>query len=908
MPPRSIPPPSRSRRGRFTLLIAALAVIIGARTAASTVIDYQWWKELGQVSTWLNLYLYGVGPLAAATVLAFICLWAAHFLGLKFGGTHLREHPMYARLSALALLFIGFLVSSASLDSWTVVRFIGSRGVGTAATVWRDPVFHLPLSFYLFDLPFYSDLRGYLLALTVVCMLVYWATARFWQLRYRWPELREMRELDASIFRLDGGLESKFLRGGAAIALIGLAARFYLGRFEMVLNEHGFLVGMDYVDDHIGLPMQWLVIAACLIAAGLVWAGRWMLAGAMALTLIVQFAVPRLVSVLYVRPNEISLERPYIESHIEATRAAYGLEKHLKETEFKASPEGRFDARKHQNLLDNVRLWDWRPFHDTVTQIQALRPYYLFADTDVDRYMIDGRYRQVLLAPRELDIRQVSDARTSWINSRFIYTHGYGIVLADVSKIKPDGLPVLLVQNMPPEISTKSLKLERPEIYYGENVHEPVYVRTKQEEFNYPAGAENVHTVYSGQGGFPISSLALRLAAAIHEGDLNVVLTDYFTPESRMMIHRQIRERLIQLAGFLEWDTDPYLVITEAGRLVWMVDGYTTSAAHPYSREVQVPGLGDINYIRNAVKATVDAYDGSTNLYIFAPDDPLILAYQKLFPALFKAASEMPPDLRAHARYPEILFRVQAEMYRTYHMTDPMVFYNKQDQWDIARRKVAQDGRAESVVPTYVVASLPGEEKPEFLLMIPFTPRSKDNMIGLMAARCDGDKLGEIVVLQLPKQELIFGPRQIEARIDQDQNISKDLTLWNQQGSQVLRGQTLVLPVEDTFLYVQPVYIQATDARMPQLKKIVLAAGNRLVYADSYEQALAELSSGSPAAAPVAAPPGSPAPAPSASPPNTRDGRLDSIREHLRRYRELAGQGHWAEAGKELEAIEALSK
>ncbi len=906
MPPRSLAPTGRSRRGRITLLIAGVAVIIGARTAASTVIDYQWWKELGQVSTWLNLYLYGVGPLAAATVAAFICLWTAHALGLKFGGTHLREHPMYARLSALALLLIGFVVSSASLDSWTVVRFIGSRGVAVGATVWLDPVFHLPLSFYLFDLPFYSDLRGYLLAVTVVCMLVYWATARFWQLRYRWPELREMRELDASIFRLAGGLESKFLRGGAAIALIGLAARFYLGRFEMVLNEHGFLVGMDYVDDHIGLPMQWLVIAASLAAAGLVWAGRWVLAGSMALTLLVQFAVPRLVSFLYVKPNEISLERPYIESHIHATRAAYGLEKHVRETEFKASPEGRFDARKHQNLLDNVRLWDWRPFHDTVTQIQALRPYYLFADTDVDRYNIDGRYRQVLLAPRELDIRQVSDARTSWINSRFIYTHGYGIVLADVSKIKPDGLPVLLVQNMPPEISTKSLKVDRPEIYYGENVHEPVYVRTKQEEFNYPAGAENVHTVYQGQGGFPISSLALRLAAAVHEGDLNVVLTDYFTPESRMMIHRQIRERLIQLAGFLEWDTDPYLVITEAGRLVWMVDGYTTSAAHPYSREVQVPGLGELNYIRNAVKATVDAYDGSTNLYIFAPDDPLILAYQKLFPALFKTAAEMPADLRAHARYPEILFRVQAEMYRTYHMTDPMVFYNKQDQWDIARRKVAQDGRAESVVPTYVVASLPGEEKPEFLLMIPFTPRSKDNMIGLMAARCDGDKLGEIVVLQLPKQELIFGPRQIEARIDQDQNISKDLTLWNQQGSQVLRGQTLVLPVEDTFLYVQPVYIQATDARMPQLKKIVLAAGNRLVYADSYEQALAELSSGSPAAAAPA--PGSPAPAPSASQPNTRDGRLDSIREHLRKYRELTGQGHWAEAGKELEAVEALTK
>jgi len=377
------------------------------------------------------------------------------------------------------------------------------------------------------------------------------------------------------------------------------------------------------------------------------------------------------------------------------------------------------------------------------------------------------------------------------------------------------------------------------------------------------------------------------------------------------MIRRKIRERLETLAGFISWDKDPYLVITDAGRLVWMVDGYTTSDAHPYSRTLDVTDLGEVNYIRNAVKATIDAYDGDTHLYIFAPDDPIIRAYQTLFPQLFRAASEMPPDLRRHARYPEAMFRIQAEIYRTYHMLDPQAFYNKEDVWDLARYTAAQQGQPESVTPTYVVASLPGESKAEFLLLLPFTPRTKDNLIGLMLARCDGDHLGEVVVLQLSKQELIFGPAQIAARINQDQTISKDLTLWNQQGSQVLRAPTLVLPVDSTFLYVDPIYIQATEARMPQLKKIVLAVGNRLIYTDTYDQAIAQLSSGAQALALQAemqAPAAASAPPSSGQAPVTADRRLESVRNHLRRYRDLAAQGKWAEAGKELEAIEAEVK
>jgi uncharacterized membrane protein (UPF0182 family) len=905
------PRPEGSRRIGITLIVVLLLLLIGARSMASYAIEVKWWEELGQFQTWLHMLYYSLAPLAVATVVAFGALWITHARALKFAGTGLSEHRLYARISTLVLLLLGYLIAASSIDTWTVVRFAGSRGLPAAASVWHDAVFQKPLSFYLFDLPFYALLRSYVLALVIFCILLYWIAARAWQLRYKFPDLREPHELDARFFRLEGGLESRFLRGAAVFLLLALAVRFYLGRYEMVYNDHGsFLVGMDYVDQNVGLPLQWLLVAASVLAAVFVWMRRWMLAASMALALVISFIAPRLVSALYVRPNEISLERPYIDTHIHATRSAFGLEQNVKEVDFPAQPDAPIDVAEHKPLLDNVRLWEWRPYHDTITQRQALRTYYTFHDTDVDRYTIDGQYKQVLLSPRELDIGQLPDARANWINPAFIYTHGYGLVLSEVSQMTPDGLPVLLIDDAPPRVKTSSLKLARPEIYYGEVTHEPVFVHSAQKEFNYPSGEQNAYSSYEGRGGFPVSSFLMRLAAAVHEGEPNILLTDYLTPNSRMMIRRRVRERVQEIAGFLEWDTDPYMVITGDGKLVWMVDGYTTSDVHPYSRAVDAGDMGRINYIRNAVKATVDAYDGETRLYVFAPDDPIIAAYQQLFPALFHPASEMPADLRAHTRYPEILFRIQSEIYRTYHMLDPQSFYNKEDVWDVALHAQAQNGGTAPMEPSYVMATLPGETQPEFLLILPFTPRNKNNLIGLMAGRCDGAHLGALSVLLLSKQQLIPGPMNISAYINQDQNISKDLTLWNQQGSHVLRGQILVLPVGNTFLYVDPIYIQATEGSMPQLKKLVLAVGNRLIYTDTYDEALAQLSSGAKqaiqqaTAAPSAAATG---PAGASAPPGA-DARLQRIRDHLRRYREFAAQGKWAEAGKELEAIEAEAK
>jgi hypothetical protein len=744
------------------------------------------------------------------------------------------------------------------------------------------------------------------LTVALAAVLIYWLAARLSQIIEGIGVLQQTGEFDPGILRLEGGMGSIFLRTAAGIFFLALAAKFYLDRYQLLYQEHGFMTGMDYVDENIRLPLQWAVIALCLLAPLILAAGKWKWLGSLVAVYALQVAVPGIVSAVYVRPNEISIQRPYIDRHIQATRQAFGLTARVKETEFAARMDVPIDVNKHRPLLDNVRLWDWRAFHDTVTQIQSLRPYYVFEDSDVDRYVINGQLRQVLLTPRELDIRQLPDARTRWINPHFIYTHGYGMVMAEANRLTADGLPHLFVQDAPAKVLTNDLKLTRPEIYYGEVVHEPVFVRTGEKEFSYPSGNSGVFTQYAATGGFLISNPFIRLMAAIREADPNILLTSIIKSDTRMMIRRNVETRLKNLAPFIAWDEDPYLVLDDDGRLVWTVDGFTVSASHPYSQVVRSRSLGRMNYLRNSVKATIDAYTGQTALYVFDDDDPIIHAYWKLFPALLKPAAGMPASLRRHVRYPETLFRVQAEVYRTYHMTDPQAFYNKEDVWDVARNAVGQSGQPQPVDPTYVVATLPGESKAEFLLILPFTPRTKDNLIGLMLARCDGENLGELRFLHLSKQALIFGPMQIEARINQDQSISKDLTLWNQQGSQVITGQTLVLPVDNTFLYVETIYIQASEARMPQLKKVVLAVGDRLIYKDTYEEALAELGGYRPP--PLQTPPPTsagdpPAPAP---PSRSSDPRLDRIRGHLNRYRELVSLGKWAEAGRELEAIEAL--
>lgn len=901
------------RRGRPWLAFvigAIIAAIVVARIACSYVIDYAWWQEMGQVDTWLSMIAYGTLPTLAAMVIAFLAFWITHARALKTAGGGLRRFPLYAIVSTIVIVLLALIVGSATMDAWTTVRYFGGKGTG-GASAWHDPAFGKPLSFYLFELPFYELLLRLALTIVVIAAIIHALVPKLFSLRNSLADLRR-GEMSADLrFDLREFLQSTFLRGMMALFLVALAINYFLDRYGLLLNDHGFMTGMDWVDQNVTVPLLWVVVAACLVAAAAMVARQSLVWLALVpVALLVRGIAPGIVGSVYVKPNELTLERPFIRRHIEATRSAFGLDRRMNEMEFPAHSEQAFSIPAHKALLDNVRLWDWRAFRETVSQIQAVRPY-IYSDTDVDRYTIEGELRQVLVAPRELELSTLGEAGTNWINSHFIYTHGYGLVMAEANKISPNGLPVLFVKDAPPVVTVPGLQVTRPQLYYGEEVHEPVFVRTSQEEFDYPSGGENKQTRYDGRGGFPISSLGMRTMAALRYSDWNILLTSNLTPESRMMIRRNVRTRLSRLAPFVQWDTDPYIVLTDAGHLVWIVDGYMTSDAHPYSRSVSMENLGDFNYIRNSVKATIDAYEGTTTLYVFEEEDPLVNAYRRLFPKLFTPESAMQADLRRHVRYPEMIFAAEAEVYRLFHMRDPETFYNKSDAWDLAKFTASQNEQAAALAPTYVVATLPGENQPEFLLLMPFTPRNRDNLIGLMMARCDGEHLGEKVVLLLEKQEIIYGPMQVEARINQDQNISKDLTLWNQQGSQVLRGQMLVLPVDKTFIYVEPIYITSSEARMPQLKKIALAMGDILVYTDTWQQALDQLATAMAAmSGGVAAPPTAEVRAPAAGQPTApvpaNDPRIVQIRQHLTRYRDLTAQGKWAEAGKELEAIQQI--
>ncbi len=911
----------------MVLVVAGLVLLFGSRYAADTWIDYKWWQEMHQLDTWFNQILYGTVP--AFLVFAILCIlfWIALKLGLKrpvetplFG---VIRRGLVVKLAVLALAVVAFLVANATVDNWTVVRFLGGMRSTPSATEYVDPIFHRPLHFYFFTLPFAHMLLTLVVTATIITLLTYAVAAN----AERLANQGQYKPGPSISFEFEGMhwrdlLDSLFVRLGLALLLVGVAVKTYFDRFGLLLDDHGqYLVGVDWLSDHIVLPLMWGVIAAFVLASLLVMGNRLKLAVAfLIMVMAVRYVVPAAMGSFYVRPNELALEKPYIQHHINATRAAFRLSANVSEKSIPAEAEIPLDYASHKALLDNVRLWDWRAFHDTISQIQPLRPY-VYQDTDVDRYIIDGQIRQVLIAPRELDIRQLGSAASRWINPHLIYTHGYGVVMAEANRITSDGLPVLLIKDAPPVMASPSLKFSQPDIYYSEVAHEPVFVDTSQREFDYPSGGDSVETVYKGSGGFEIGSPLTRLAAAVDYGDMNLLLTEYLHATSRMMIHRPILDRLHKLAGFLRWDTDPYIVLTSSGRLVWIADGYMTSDVHPYSREIDLNDQG-VNYIRNSVKATVDAYTGEVHLYNFDPSDVLLEAYSRLFPTLFEPASNMPADLRAHVRYPETLFQTQAEIYRAFHMRDPEAFYNRADFWDLAKTSNRGDQGTSYVSPTYVVATLPGSNQPEFLLITTFTPANKDNLIGVMYARCDGEHLGDLVFSQLSKQNIVYGPMQIDARINQDQTISKDLSLWNQQGSTVLRGQTLVLPIDNSFLYVEPIYIQAQQASMPQLKKVAIAMGNRLAYADTYEQALqdiiAQTTSGvtrseaatpvTPANSPVAAAlaGGAPAAMPAGSANVQAMEKLRQVQEHLQRYRALSAQAKWAEAGKELEQIQQI--
>ena len=628
--------------------------------------------------------------------------------------------------------------------------------------------------------------------------------------------------------------------GGLLFLLI--AYRIRLAMYDLLYSPRGVVFGAGYTDVHATLPVLKLLLVLCILTAGVFFLRAWggnIRTPAYAVGVLVVVSIvggsfyPDIVQRFIVAPNEIDKERPYISNSIEFTRKAYGLD-HFEERSFSAVEDLTLDDI-HQNeaTFRNVRLWDHKPLLTTFAQLQEIRTYYDFVHIDNDRYWINGIYRQVSLSPRELNSDSLNGH--SWINEHLTYTHGYGLCLGPVNEFTSEGLPVLFIKNIPPA-SNIPITITRPEIYYGELGNDYCFVKTGAQEFDYPRGDQNVYTNYQGAGGIPVLSFWRRLLFALDFGEKNILFSSDIHPESRLMIYRRVLDRASRLMPFLEFDSDPYMVIANDGTLDWILDGYTLSSQYPYSEPV---GDGE-NYIRNSVKVTMSAYSGEMKFYISDPEDPLIRTYAQIFPGVFHPLSEMPQDLRAHIRYPEELFSIQAGKYGLFHMTDPRVFYNKEDMWRVAQTGVG--GPAAPMSPYYTIMKLAEVgQREEFILMAPFTPARKDNMIAWMAARCDAPNYGKVLVFTFPKQKLIYGPQQIESRIDQEPSISQQLTLWGQGGSKVIRGTLLVTPVLNSVLYVEPLYLAAeAGGGLPQLQRVIVAYSDHVVMEPTLDAALSK--------------------------------------------------------------------
>ncbi len=842
---------------RRAVLVALVAALVLAPWLARWYTEWLWFGEVGyRVAFWTPIVSEIVlGTLAGLSVFLIFYINTRLLLRLRpvprvielraSGGRAYRQivtRLQPARIAALGAAVVGGIAGIAASGAWlTFQMLVHQVPFGT-----RDPIFGMDAGFYVFTLPalsrLYEWLIGWLAAALAVVAIGYYLDLAPLAMRGVWVVPRGVR---AHLSILLG------------VLVLVQAAGLWLQTYGLLLMQRGVVFGAGYADMHAALPAL-RVLSVLAAATGLLLmvsprmrsfrpaAGA--LAGLVVLWIAgVQF-YPGFVQQFNVAPNELRRETPYIQHNIAATLHAYGLDA-VEEKAFPASTTlDPATVVANQSVLDNVRLWDDRPLLRTYTQLQSLRLYYTFSSIGIDRYRIAGREQQVMLAARELDVSRLPpDART-WVNEHLVFTHGYGLVMNPVNRFTAEGLPEFYVKDIPPQ-SVMGEPVSRPELYYGLTAAPYVVVKTRTRELDYAAGDRNVYADYTGSGGVPIGGSLSRLAFTYRFGALPLSLNTDITPASRIMFHRAVPERVAHIAPFLTFDHDPYLVVA-GGRLFWIIDGYTTTAAYPYAQPT-----GQLNYIRNSVKAVVDAYDGSTRFYVADASDPLIATYARIFPGVFAPLSEMPRALAAHIRYPVDLFTVQAQIYATFHMTDPQVFYNREDMWAVPNEAFA--GAAQPLEPYYVDLRLTPRGRDEFTLILPFTPSGKDNMVAWMAARSDAPNYGHLLVYRFPKDRTVYGPMQIEARIDQDPSISSRLTLWNQQGSQVIRGNLLVVPVADALLYIEPLYLQASGSGLPELKRVIAAYGSRIAMEPTLDEALARIF-GTPPQPPVETPPAGP--------------------------------------------------
>lgn len=820
-------------------MLVPFLVLILFNTVLGFYTDWLWYDSLELTRVFFtrigaSLGLFAGGALAFWLVFVFNVLLIRRLNPQGLDDTPLFEavQAVGVRITPVVLLvgaFFAFFMGTGASSAWEeLLLYFNQQPFGMT-----DPIFGRDVSFFLFTLPIWQFLRGWLMTTLVITLI---ATGLASGIGWRgWGAPAPVRAHLSCL--------------GALILLL-IAWQYRLDALELVYSSRGAVFGAGYTDVNAQLPAFTILVFVTIIAAILLLVNVFLqqawraivvvLVGWIAISALAGNIYPNLVQRFQVNPNEFTREREYISHNIDFTRAAFGLDRIVDENFDAESELTGAELLDQPDTIRNIRLWDYRPLLQTYNQVQALRQQYQFTDIDIDRYDVEGERRQLMLSARELIPEQLEQPAQTWVNRKLVYTHGYGVAASPVAEITPDGLPTFVLQDLPVQ---GILDVNRPQIYFGERTNEYVIVKTETEEFDYPRGeGGNVFTTFEGDTGIRIGGLLPRLAFAIQFADINLFISQELTPESQLLWRRNILQRTLEVAPFLRFDSDPYIVVGGDGNLYWFLDAYTVSGRFPYSEPSQFgtrtvpPGF---NYIRNPVKIIIDAYTGEMNFYLVEPDEPIAAAYARIFPSLFTPFEEMPEDLNAHIRYPNDLFSIQASVFRTYQMTEPTDFYNREDVW--AWPEEIFDNQSRPMEPYYVLMQLPGSEDLDFIQILPFTPANRENMISWLAAQNDPEKYGEMLVYRFGKDSLVFGPKQIEARIDQDPTISSLLSLWNQQGSQVIRGNLLVIPIGESLLYVEPLYLQAATGKIPELKRVILATSDRVIMAENLGLALAEL-------------------------------------------------------------------
>ncbi len=895
------------RRIAMAMIIIA-AFFIALWFAADFLVDCLWFATVGYLDVFLTIFaakaaLFGAVFTASASILLLngahahrlaarqgrlpppVAPWGSNDQTLTAALQRFPSGLPWRFLITGSAMVLAALIALGEVSAWdTGLRFIWQAPYGQT-----DPLYGKDIGFYLFSLPAYLAIKNWMLLVLVLSAL-----------------------FAGAIYFVQGNLtfgpglplSPWVIAHGSALLGLFFAVKvwsYWLDRYLLLYGDNGVVVGAAYTDVNIELPVLWVLLALALVAACAACANIWVrsyklpAAGAglvFGASFVLGFIVPALFQRIYVKPNELQLETPYLQRNISLTQEAYNL-RQITVKPFPAEQGLTLQSlQDNRATIDNIRLWDWQPLIDTYAQLQEIRTYYKFLDVDVDRYELGGSYRQVMLSARELEPTRLPPNAQTWVNQHLLFTHGNGVAMSPVTQKSAEGLPILYLRDIPP-IASGGPPLSEPRIYFGKSVESYVIVKGSIPEFDYPKGADNAYTTYNGADGVALSGIAQRTLFAWYFNDPNILLTRYTTCESRILFRRNIRDRVREIAPFLLMDSDPYAVVSD-GRLFWIQDAYTTSNWFPYAQPLPRGGL---NYIRNSVKIVIDAYDGTVDFYVATPLDAIIATYRRILPSLFKQFSAMPADLQKHVRYPENFFLIQAQMYRAYHMKAPEVFYNREDLWQFPRRPMGFVG--EEMEPYYINMRLPGETRTEFFLMLPMAPSQRQNMIAWLAARCDQPDYGKLIVYEFPKEKLVYGPFQIEARINQNTEISQQISLWNQMGSRVIRGNLLVVPIENSILYISPLYLRAETGQVPELKRVIAAYGDRVVMEETLAGALAALFK---EPAPVAALSASPI-APSAA---ATDLRAREALSHYDRAIERLRAGDWSGFGRELDALRPL--